>query len=347
VSAGSATIVSTRAGLDDTRADDVVGFLAREGGLIEEAARRWLGEVACLALEDERVVGLSAARPASVPLIGGRPLWLYRSVFAQHSDELWDEMFNASFDVLAGEFEQVDGTYIGVCVLVEDPAELASRPEAVWPETELMYAGYLDDDRQVRLRYFWGAAIAPGLPNSPSLDQTRRQEYPLETGYRIVALKESAVEVEDVIRFWQREGALEFPEEGAQRVREVQLVATDPDERVAGVSSLFLERNEQLRMELWHYRTFVGSAHRMSNIAAQLIFRNRDLVEKRFLSGEDTRAAGMIFTLENEGMQAYFNKALWLPADFTFIAETELGAHVRVHYFPGATVPVPGSAPSD
>jgi hypothetical protein len=36
------------------------------------------------------------------------------------------------------------------------------------------------------------------------------------------------------------------------------------------------------------------------------------------------------------------NKALWLPADFTFIGENELGAHVRVHWFPGARVPTPG-----
>ena len=341
MAAGSATIVSARGRLDDARAGAVLEFLEREGRLNEEVARRCLTELVCLAVEQGRVVGVGVARPASVALVGGRSFCIYQSVLAPQSGERWNAMFNSAFELLAKEFEQGATAYIGLCVLVDDPNEIRRRPDAVWPETELMYAGYLDDDRQVRLRYFWGAAIAPGLPNSPSLDQTRSQEYPLETGYRIAPLEESPVEVEDVIRFWQREGALEFPEEGAERVREVQLVATDPDERVAGVSSLFLERNEQLRMELWHYRTFVGSAHRMSNIAAQLIFRNCHLVEKRFLDGEDTRAAGMIFTLENEGMKAYFNKALWLPADFTFIGENELGDHIRVHYFPGATVPLP------
>jgi len=54
-----------------------------------------------------------------------------------------------------------------------------------------------------------------------------------------------------------------------------------------------------------------------------------------------TRAPGILFELENEGMRAYFNKALWLPADFTFIGENELGDHLRVHWFPGAKVALP------
>lgn len=328
--------------MDDARASEVLQFLTREGELNQETARRWLSEVVCLAVEDERLVGVSAAHPATVALIGGRPLWLYRSVLAPPSHDRWSEMFNRAFDVLAGEFD-ADGAYIGLCVLVEDPAETTRRPEAVWPETDLMFAGYLDDGRQVRLRYFWGAAIAPGLPNSPSLDETRIQEYPLEDRYRILSLGEtSEIGAEDVIRFWEREGAMPEPEEAGRRIGEVELVAIDRNGSLAGVSTLYLAHNAQLRMDLWHYRTFVGEAHRMSNLAAQLIFRNRDRLEDRFVSGADTRAGGMLFELEHEGMKAYFNKALWLPADFTFIGENEFGDHVRVHYFPGATVPPPG-----
>jgi hypothetical protein len=346
--AGSATIVPVRGRLDDARVGDVLEFLAREGGLNEEAARRWLSELVCLAVEDETVVGVSAVRPASVAIIGGRQFWIYRSVLTPHSDKRWDELFNTSFEALALEFEQDEVPYIGVCVLIDEPSELGRRPAAVWPETELMFAGYLDDGRQVRLRYFWGAAIAPGLSNSPSLDETRTHEYPLEDRYRILSVEETDdVGPEDVIRLWEREGAMPEPEEARRRVSEVELVAVDPTDGVVGVSTLYVARNAQLQLDLWHYRTYVAEAHRMSNIAAQLIFRNRDRAEERFISGEDTRAAGMLFELEHEGMKAYFNKALWLPADFTFIGETEWGAHVRVHYFPGATVPLGGTAPSD
>jgi hypothetical protein len=94
-------------------------------------------------------------------------------------------------------------------------------------------------------------------------------------------------------------------------------------------------------MDLWNYRTFVGSAHRMSNLAAQLIIRNRDQLESRFESGEDTRAQGVLFDLENEGMQRHLNNAYWPPSDFTFIGENPRGHHRRVHYFRGARVPLP------
>jgi hypothetical protein len=332
--------------LDDAHASEVLHFLTREGGLNEETARRWLSEVVCLLVEDDRIVGVSTAHPASVALIGGRPFWLYRSVLTPSSAERWNEMFNCAFDELAKEFT-ADSDYIGLCVLVEDPGAVSRRPEAVWPETELMFAGYLDDSRQVRVRYFWGAEIAPGLPNSPSLNETRGHEYPLEDRYRILSLGEtSEISAEDVIRFWEREGAMPEPDEARRRVEEVELVAVDRDGSVVGVSSLYLARNAQLRTDLWHYRTFVAEAHRMSNIAAQLIFRNRDRMEERFLRGADTRAGGMLFELEHEGMKAYFNKALWLPADFTFISENEFGDHVRVHYFPGATVPPPDAPTS-
>jgi hypothetical protein len=341
----SATIESARGRPDDARAGEILGFLSREAGLNEEAAREWMSELVCVAVEDERVVGVSSAHPVSLPLIGGRRFWLYRSVLAPHSDERWDAMFNSSFDVLREEFEESDGARVGVCALLDDLAEIKRASRAVWPETELMFAGYLDDDRQIRLRYFWGASIAPGLPNSPSLDETARESYPLEDRYRVLRLGESSeIRPEDVIGLWEREGAMPEPDEAQRRVREVELVAVDPGGSVVGISTLYLASNPQLRTDLWHYRTYVAADHRLSNIAAQLIFRNRDLAEARFLTGEDTRAAGILFELENDGMKAYFNKALWLPADFTFIGENEYGDHVRVHYFPGATIPAPGAS---
>jgi hypothetical protein len=339
---GSTKIVPARDGLEEARAGEVLEFLSRVGGLNEEAAQEWLAEVVCLAEADGSLVGVSAAHPASIGLIGGRRFWLYRSVLAPSSDEGWDALFKASFDLLTKEFKEPGDAYVGVCVLVDDPDEVERRPEAVWPGTELLFAGYLEDGRQVRLRYFWGASIAPGLPNSPSLDETAREKYPLEDRYRILRLGESLdIGPEDVIRLWEREGAMPEPDEAQRRVREVELVAVDPGGSVVGISTLYLARNPQLRMDLWHYRTYVAEDHRLSNIAAQLIFRNRALAEERFVSGEDTRAAGVLFELENDGMKAYFNKALWLPADFTFVGENEYGDHVRVHYFPGATVPAP------
>ena len=88
-------------------------------------------------------------------------------------------------------------------------------------------------------------------------------------------------------------------------------------------------------MDLWYFRTFVAAAQRHGHVATQLTFHNRDLLEQRFVSGEDTRAPGVAFELENEGMRRYYNRAVWLPADFVFIGDNQRGDPVRVHYFPG------------
>ncbi len=42
-------------------------------------------------------------------------------------------------------------------------------------------------------------------------------------------------------------------------------------------------------------------------------------------------------------MKRHLNNAYWPPSDFTFIGENQRGHHRRVHYFPGARVPIPTS----
>jgi len=64
-------------------------------------------------------------------------------------------------------------------------------------------------------------------------------------------------------------------------------------------------------------------------------------LDERYASGEDTRAGGMLFEVESQVLQRYYNRALWHPTDFNFIGENERGDHVRVHYFPGAEIPLP------
>jgi hypothetical protein len=284
---------------------------------------------------------MSSLRDESIPPVGRR-FWIYPA----GSGDLDAEEFNATFEALEEEFEPGGPEPVGVGVLVHDRDLMESSPEAIWPESELMFAGYTPDDRQVRIRYFWGATVGPGLPESPSLDQAMAQDTPLEDRYRIESLAgNTAIGPEDVLALWEREGVL--PGSMArERVKQVNLVAITRDREVAGVSTVYLEHNPQLRMDLWHYRTFVGSAHRHTNVARHLISANRDLLERRFIAGEDTRAPGMIFALENEGMQRHLNTALWAHSRFVFIGEDQHGSHIRVYYFPDARVPPPDPAPA-
>ena len=166
-------------------------------------------------------------------------------------------------------------------------------------------------------------------------------DWTLADGYRIDRFAEQdAISERDLVELWTGEGALPRAE-AERRVGEVLLVASDADARPVGVSSAYLRNNEQLRMELWYYRAFVAKDHRKSAVAVTLAMLGRDLLRERFVSGEDTRASGIVYEVENAGLKAYFHLALWLPTEFLFIGETPRGAHVRVHYFPGALAPMP------
>src|SRR5262245_39196064 len=151
---GQGEIEVVRGGVDDERAGEIVSFLSRQGGLNEEAARRRLAEAVAVATDGGELVAANSVRPAGLQPIGGRRFWVYDCVLAADSQEQWDRMFNAAFDALAAEFETNGEGCVGVCALIDQPSAAEPAP-AVWPETELMFAGYLEDGRQVRIRYFW------------------------------------------------------------------------------------------------------------------------------------------------------------------------------------------------
>ena len=258
-------------------------------------------------------------------------------------------MIDAAFAALQAEVEPNAPGPVGVCVVVTDPAVIDSRPEAIWPGTKFVFAGYLDGGAQVRLRYFEGAPIGPGLPDSPDVSQSRNLDIPLEDRYRIEPFAEGREATpDDVLSLWRREEAMPDAE-ARRRIHEVKLVAIERTEGVVGVGSAYLQRNPQLRMDMWHGRIYVAEAHRKSNLAVSLELRGREFLEQLFLSGEDTRAPGVIIEVENEGLKRYFNKAVWTAGEVqaTFIGENARGDHVRVNYFQGALVPPLGSAPAD
>jgi hypothetical protein len=328
------TIEVVRGRMDDARSRDLLEFWAAHGALAGAEARQRLEEVVCvLRTTGDGIVGACSVHSADVPLIGGRRFWVFRSLLPGAASEHAPEMIRACFGALEAEFDGAPGSPLGLCVLL-DEAERGRRPEAEWPDPRMIYAGYLDDGRQVRIAYFDGACIGPGVPHV-------WDGGPLSAPYRIEPFAEQdAVSREDIVELWAREGVL-GPEEAQRRVAEVLLVATDAGRRPVGVTTAYIERNEQLRMDLWYFRAFVAQAHRMSEIAVWLAVQGRQHLTARFVSGEDIRAPGAVYEVENAGLQSHFPQALWLPTDFLFIGESPLGAHVRVHYFAGARAPEP------
>jgi hypothetical protein len=170
-------------------------------------------------------------------------------------------------------------------------------------------------------------------------------DWSIDERYRAEPYTADPEVADAILELWAREGVV--PEDEAQRrVHETLNVVMDRDEGVVALSTAYSERSAQLDLDLWYFRTFVSTPHRNTHIATQLTMHNRDLLESRFTSGEDTRAAGVCFELENQGMRKYINTAIWQPVDFIFVGDNEQGVPVRVHYFPGAQVPLPRPTPT-
>jgi hypothetical protein len=330
----SGTVTPVRGRLGDGLAEQLVSFWTHQGALDEAAARERLRDVVCVLLGDDgEVAGVNSVYAAEVPPVG-RTFWIYRSLLAPAAAGAAAAMFHTAFNALQHEFDPSASGPVGVCRLLDDADEIAARPEAQWLWPWLMYAGYLADGRQVRIRYFDAALI--GAPRQPMDFGTT-----LDRRYRIDLLAEQdAVDADAVIDLWSREGAVP-PEEANRRVHEVLLVATQDDRRPVAVSTAYLQRNAQLRMDLWYVRSFVAEAHRMTRLGWALGLIARDHLQRRFVGGQDLRGQGALFEVENTGLMTRFGEAVWLPQDFTFIGENARGDHVRVHYFPGATVPGP------
>jgi len=159
-------------------------------------------------------------------------------------------------------------------------------------------------------------------------------------GYRVEVFADTDdVTADDVLALWRAEDTLP-PELAQTRVHEVHLVGLHGDELVA-VSTRYLERNAQLGLDLWYYRAFTAAAHRAGNVAALIAFDGLAHLIDEFTSGRDRRGVGMVYEVENEGLKRYFPQAVWMPGAVTFIGSNARGDHVRVRYFPGATVPPP------
>jgi hypothetical protein len=321
------TIDAVRGGLDDATAQRLRAFWAQHGALDGDAATRRLAEVVCvLRGPDGSLAGAASVFPTDLPLIGNRRFYVLRTLLPGLARERFFDVFATAYEVLDAEYDGVAEAPIGLCALLEEP-ERRARPEAEWLDPRTIYAGYLGDGRQVRLAYFSAAVSASTWPVPPDYDVV-----PFAT--------QDMVSADDVIAMWTAEGALPAAE-ARRRVDELLFVATDREGALAGVSTRYLHRNEQLGMDLWHFRVFVAQAFRKSFVATSLAVLGREYLRDAYVSGRDTRAPGLIYEVESPILKQFFPNAVWFPADVIYIGDSPHGAHVRVHYFPGAVAPEP------
>jgi hypothetical protein len=166
----------------------------------------------------------------------------------------------------------------------------------------------------------------------------------LSDRYRIARPGEpGSVDAQRVVDLWIREGAMP-PAEARRRAEEILFVAIDSDDGAVGAGTAYLAWNEQLRLDLWHYRTYIGGNHRESDLAWLLLFASIEHLRSRHIAREDTRAAGMFMAVQNKGLKATRDEAIWSASRFAFVGQSPKGAHHRVLYFPGTSIAGTGAS---
>lgn len=144
----------------ETVADELVAFWTRQGALDEAAARQRLADVVCVVRDPAgNIAGVNSVYADRLPLIANRRFWIYRRFAPDVGDDIETSMLNAAFEVLEQEAQTGNGGPVGLCILVTDPEMMRRHPEAVWPDTDMLYAGYTREGHQVRIRYFEEVSI--------------------------------------------------------------------------------------------------------------------------------------------------------------------------------------------
>jgi len=82
----------------------------------------------------------------------------------------------------------------------------------------------------------------------------------------------------------------------------------------------------------------VDPGHRRHGLAIDLLFKTRDFFETRFTEIIEREPIGILLTLENEAINAAFQKAAWSRTGFICIDFNQNGYQMRIYYFNDADI---------
>lgn len=160
----SVRIDRVRGRLDESTAASLRAFWQAQDVLGGDQAEARLPRVLTRLVDAEgRTVGSSSATPARIPAIANQWFQVYRCLIATGFDspEQWMAMLENGWDILDEASERETQPHcIGMLVAVADPAISHAWPEAIWPRTRFLHAGFSRNGAAMRLRYFDDARIA-------------------------------------------------------------------------------------------------------------------------------------------------------------------------------------------
>lgn len=146
---------------------------------------------------------------------------------------------------------------------------------------------------------------------------------------------------EDARRLWVESGAIANEKVVAQRLPQLCVLARKSSGALIGITTAFLQR--RLGQRFYVMRMFVDEGARRNRIGFQLLHEVVQVLEQRFVSGQDRSAIGILFELENPDIQRAHPEAIWPTTGFVYIGRTPHGDPVRVRYFQGAMIDQPST----
>lgn len=143
---------------------------------------------------------------------------------------------------------------------------------------------------------------------------------------------------EAIRRFWRDEGAISDAAEIERRLSEVVVHAQDADGNIAAVSTSYSGSVPQLGQTLYHYRCFVGKAHRSSYLMRQITVGAIKVLEEH-AGKAGFPCVGVIAELENPRFRSTMARTpVWRGSgiELVFFGKSPRGLDIRIHYFKGA-----------
>jgi hypothetical protein len=333
-----------RGNVDGDVAERVLRLWSTHGVVDGSAAADRLPILFALLWDGPLLVGTCSVVDTPIEMIGSVRFWLLRGFVADDAgDGGFDVIVDGAWCALDAEHVPGGDGPVGLCLAVDDIKTVRRRREPVWPGSGLRFAGYFADGRQCRVRYFTGAEVVPHPYESRprQLPSDWRDRYPLPEGYQVHELgRTDVVTADEILDLWMREDVV-VGEEAERRVHEVVVVCTGPGGDVAGLASAYLVRNEQLRGDFYALRVYVATPHRRTHVMWHVMMIAKAVLERRFQSGEDTRALGVVVEMENEMLRRSYPQAEIPYTGRWFVRRRRDDTVVSVMFFAGAEVPVP------
>ena len=156
-------------------------------------------------------------------------------------------------------------------------------------------------------------------------------------GVTFTCIWQSPEYYDEVKAFWQDLKVMPAGVSIDERAKQLVFMAK-VDGKVIGVSTAErLQINRLNGKYLYSMRMLSHPKHRYPGFDSKICLLTRDRLQEEFVAGK-TDCIGMITVVQQPEMQAGRSEAIWPVSKLMFMGLGPQGQHVRVYYFPGATV---------